>query len=53
MNIDDKIYLKNYFEGQIHDLDEIPAVPPTFKKKIIKNINALWKNLLKNKKKIF
>ena len=34
------IYLENYFQGQIKDIDDIPAVPPTFKKKKIKNINS-------------
>ena len=27
------IQLENYFQGQIKEVDDIPAIPPTFKKK--------------------
>ena len=33
MEGDGKLFLKNYFAGQIHDSDDNPAVLPTFKKK--------------------
>ena len=39
---DMKLMLKNYFDGQIHDSDDNPAVPPTFKKKE-KNLIKIYK----------
>ena len=47
------IFLKNYFEGQIKDIDDIPAVPPTFKKKENKEYQQIMEKFIKDQKKIF
>jgi len=46
-------FLKNYFEGQIKDIDEIPAVPPTFKRKENKEYQQIIEKFIKDQKKIF
>ena len=50
---DMKLMLKNYFDGQIHDSDDNPAVPPTFKKKENIEYQQIFKNLITEQKKIF
>ena len=49
----DSVFLKNYFEGQIKDIDEIPAVPPTFKRKENKEYQQIIEKFIKDQKKIF
>ena len=48
-----KLLLKNYFEGQIHDSDDNPAVPPTFKKKENTEYQQIFEKFIKEQKKIF
>ena len=47
------LLLKNHFEGQIKDMDEIPAVPPTFKRKENKEYQQLMEKFTTAQKKIF
>jgi len=47
------VFLKNYLEGQIKDYDEIPAVPPTFKRKENKEYQNIIENFIKEQKKTF
>ena len=48
-----KLLLKNYFEGQIHDSDDNPAVLPTFKKKENTEYQQIFEKFIKEQKKIF
>ena len=47
------IYLENYIQGQLKDIDEIPAVPPTFKKKGNKEYQQLTDKFINEQKPIF
>ena len=47
----DSVFLKNYFEGQIKDIDEIPAVPPTFKRMENKEYQQIIEKFIKDQKK--
>ena len=47
------IQLENYFQGQIKEVDDIPAIPPTFKKKENKEYQQLMEKFITEQKKIF
>ena len=47
------INLENYFQGQIKDIDDIPAVPSIFKRKENKEYLQLMEKFIREKKKIF
>ena len=53
MEGDGKLFLKNYFAGQIHDSDDNPAVLPTFKKKENKEYEQIFEKFIKEQKKTF
>ena len=45
------IQLENYFQGQIKEVDDIPAIPPTFKKKENKEYQQLMEKFITEQKK--
>ena len=47
------VFLKNYFEGQIKDIDEIPAFPPTFKRMENKEYQQIIEEFIMEQKKNF
>ena len=46
------INIENYFQGQIKDIDDIPAVPSTFKRKENKEYQQLMEKFIREQKKI-
>ena len=47
------INIENYFQGQIKDIDDIPAVPSTFKRKENKEYQQIMEKFIREQKKIF